>query len=355
MEFEHEDVPTTQFQNKSASVTRAIEPLLFLEYRIVDKATSTGDEFSDFTRTIEANIQWISRVDVEEFVELRRELLRDSSDPDHYDGIDEFKDEDIENMLSEEHVSAFVDGSSGSNTLDYDSLAQKDFGQLKDESDNLDDEIDWGQLFHSERSNRDRTEVKEWIENKRKKERSRRYDTVRFCQIRDSEFYPDRIGNLGFGFIGAPEIAYWNGTGGLIGFTPEAEERNTGEREEQIAYQEEMDEEYSHLSCNLSSYQRIERGENGELEIRHDKSLGVDLSLERFGWYFERTIPDDYLSRACDIHGYDSNEEVIKAVYELVGDKLDEVAEEYDLREEGNSDLPSFRERISGEVSFDEL
>lgn len=355
MNFEHDNVPTTQFQNKSASVTRSIRPLLFLEYSIVDKATSTGDEFSDFTRTIEANIQWISRVDVKEFVELRRELLRESRNPDHYDGIEEVKEEDIENILSEEHVSAFVDGSSGSNVLDYDSLAQKDFEELKDESNNLSDEIDWGQLFHSERSNRDRNEVKEWIEYKRKKERSRRYDTARFCQIRDSDFYPDRIGNLGFGFIGAPEVAYWNGVGGLIGFTPEAEERNTGEREKQIEYQEEMDDEYSHLSCNLSSYQRIERNENEELEIRHDKSLGVDLSLERFGWYFERTVPDDYLSRACDIHGYESNEEVVKAVYNLVESKLDEVAKEYDLRKDGNSELPSFRERISGEVSFDKL
>ena len=76
MKFEREEVPTTQFQTRSASETRSIEPLLFLEYSVVDEATSTGDEFSDFTRTIDVNIQWISRIGVEEFVEIRRDLLR---------------------------------------------------------------------------------------------------------------------------------------------------------------------------------------------------------------------------------------------------------------------------------------
>lgn len=355
MRFKDTSVPTTQFQRNSISKTREIEPLLYLEYSILDKATSTGDEFGDFTRIIEANIQWISRVTVEEFVELRRELIRDSLNPDHYDGSEEIRDEDIENLLSEEYVSAFIEGSSGSNVLDYDSLAQKDFENLRCESNNLDEEIDWGKLFQSERCNRDRDEVKKWIKRKRKKERTRRYDTARFCQIRDSDFYPDRIGNLGFGFIGDPEVAYWNGVGGLIGFTPEAEERNTGEYEKQIEYQEEMDNEYSHLSCNLSSRQSIKRNENEELEVQHDKLLGMDLSLERFGWYFERTIPDDYLSRACDIHGYKSNKEVVKAVYSFLESKLDEVAEEYDLRKDGNSELPSFREKISGEASFDKI
>lgn len=350
MEFQHDNVPKTHFQTKSASVTRSVEPLLYLSYDVLDEGTSIGDEFNDFTRKLEVNVQWITRVDVEEFVDLRRESIRNNYSTE---GDEEVRDEDIENWLLEEHINAYIKGDSGSNTLDYDELAEDDFPNLKQSVENMDESIDWGQLFAAERSNRDRDEVKDWINQQRREQRSIRYDTMRFSQLKNSDFYPERVGQIGFGFIGAPEVAYWDNVGTMIGFTPDAEERNTGEREEQKKYQEEMDEEYSNISCNFSSYQRVEKDEDGNFVLRHDKSLNDGISMDRFGWYFERTIPDDYLSRAAQIHGYDSNDEVVRAVYELVTGKISEVAEEYDLA--NSTGLPAFEEQISSELSLNSL
>jgi hypothetical protein len=139
----------------------------------------------------------------------------------------------------------------------------------------------------------------------------------------------------------------------MIDFTPDAEGRNTGKREEQKKYREEMNIEYSNISCNFSSYQRVEEDEDGNFVLRHERSLDDEISMDRFEWYFERTVPDDYLSRAAEIHGYDSNDEVVRAMYELVTGKIAEVAEEYDLA--NSTGLSTFKEQISSELSLDDL
>lgn len=342
MEFERDDADPVYFETRNEDVTRGIEPLLHLNYRIVDEGTAVGDELSDFTRTVEVNINWISRIGVEEFVDLRREYIRQGA------GMGDNEDEYVENSLLEEHVNAFVTGASGSNTVDYEALVERDFDALRQAVEDHDEAMDWGQLYAAELDSRNRAAVKDWVDERRVDDRLRRFDTLRFSQLQAMDAYPERVGNLGFGFIGPPEIVFWDGIDTLIGYTPEAEERNTGDRDEQRAYQDEMDEEYSNLSCNLSSQQRLERNDDGDLVVRHERPLAERLSSERFGWYFERTVPDDYLERAAEIHGYDSKDTVVQAVYDLVVETVEEAAAEYDFMGGSDDRIAGLSERVDG-------
>jgi hypothetical protein len=325
MKFEYNDVPKYRVERDSVESTRSIRPLLYLSYKVSD-TTTTGTEFERFRRKLEIDLTWITKIDVKSFTDLRREAIREQRTQEGK----ELEDEMIENILLEELVNANIEGNSGSTTYEYEELVRSDFTDLKKSIDNTDGNVDWGRLFSAELSNRNRDDVKDWINRKRREKPGRAYDSIQFSQLKNSDFYPERISTLGFGLPGQPDIEYWNDVGSMIGYTPSSQNMKDMNQEEQEKYQR-MSEKYSNIGYNFSSRQVVRQNTDGSFALVGGDSLAERIPIGQFKWYFRRSIPDSHLNRAAEIHGYDSEEQVISAVYKLVSEKIKELSKEYNL------------------------
>lgn len=311
------------FEDRSETRGFLVHPFATVQLQLTESEVVSDEQDGDrFTKEVRVVTEWPVRLGVEEFVDVYRDWIREVRSDD------DLSSDLVENSLNESWVKAFVQGDTGSNLLEYEEIVDQSIQDVKETVAGLEEPVDWGQLYFYEVCGRDRKSVKGWIEYERRQAYSIRYESVSFSYLRVQGFYPGQIGHLAFnGFIGDSGISWWGGIGTNMQFLPNIEERMPEESDAIKAFQDELDEEFSHLTM-VDEFQQEFEYSDGEYTPVRELGDDEDVELERLRFFLGETVLDSVVERAMDSFGVDSEVEAVEAA-------LSEIEEEVRVAIEG--------------------
>lgn len=271
----------------------AVEPLYTAEIQLNEDEHDDEDLSNAFTKKFSFYFAWPTEQTLPEFLDTLKDVAVEEGNAEDREYAD--------NSLRWMPASAYFDGSSGDNTLDYEGIVQKPISEIRKLAD--EEDIRWDRLFAEEKQNKDRKTLKEWINRKRVEENGYAYDDfgTTLAKVMDDENYPERVNRLDLSWM--------------------SEDTTWSEGAEDLFLDIENEEELNQIALHYTEHQNIPI-EDGEYVHRIDMS---EPSTEDIRTLLPRTIPEYLVEQAAEQHGYDSTDAVLNdALDEAEGRIMDE-------------------------------
>lgn len=289
----------------------ALKPVYTAEVQLDEDEHDDADLSNPLTKKFSFYIAWPTERDIPAFLDALKEVAVEEGNAADMEYAD--------NGLRWMPAGAYFEGSSGDNTLDYESIVQQSIEDIRAMAD--EEDFRWDRLYAAEKERRDRSTLKEWINRKRVEENAYSYEdfgTV-LARVMDDPNYPERVHRLDLSWMGE-DIRWAKGAEDLFLELDDAEDLNQ-------------------VVLHYTEHQNIPI-EDGEYVHRREMA---EPSTEDIRHLLPRTIPDHVLERGADAHGYADTDAFLE-------DALDEAEQRIldaydDFRWKEGEDLETLNDR----------